>query len=163
MSSIPFTPIGVIHSPFSDPAGMPIQPSGAGGREGFIDIDPSFSDGLSDLEGFERIILLYVFHQCQGYSLRVTPYLDTTERGLFSTRAPRRPNPIGLSVVRIASIKENRISIVDVDILDGTPLLDIKPYIPGFDAYPSSRAGWLEERQHSVRECSADIRFHESQ
>lgn len=152
--------IGTIHTPFSKPTGMPIQASGAYDSKGYIDIDPRYAEGLSDLTGFERIILLYVFHKCEGYSLQVTPYLDTKNRGLFATRAPQRPNRIGLSVVRLKNIEGNRLNILDADVLDGTPLLDIKPYVPKFDSFPCSRAGWLEEKQKDAQEKKADGRFH---
>jgi len=154
------TPIGIIHSPFSEPTGMPVQPSGASDIVGYIDILPQYLEGLSDITGFERIILLYFFHRCDGFSLQVTPYFDTTKRGLFATRAPRRPNWIGFSVVRLIDVKETRLFIRDVDILDGPPLLDMKPYVPKFDAYPDSKAGWLEDKQQNVPEISADERFH---
>ncbi len=157
----PFTyrPIGTIHSPFTDIAGMPIQPTGARGVQGTIELDPEFCEGLADLDGFSRIILLYALHRCTGYSLMVTPFLDSTPRGVFATRSPKRPNAIGLSVVRLSGIDRCVLSIEDIDILDGTPLLDIKPYVSGFDAYPGERGGWLEHVAHNARYKRADDRF----
>ena len=107
---------------------------------------PEFAEGLQDLEGFSHIILLYVFHQSDGYALRVKPFLDDQLRGLFSTRYPNRPNPIGLSIVRLLARRENILDIEGVDMLDGTPLLDIKPYVPEFDIYSDVRTGWYTHR-----------------
>jgi tRNA (adenine37-N6)-methyltransferase len=151
-------PIGFIHTPFDQQVGTPIQPSRAKGAEGLVDILPEFADGLRDLEGFSHAHLLFVFHKSEGFSLSVTPYLDDTPRGLFATRAPRRPNPIGLSIVRILSIEGTRIRVGDVDMLDGTPLLDIKPFLPDFDHRPEARTGWYE-RQARPENDRADDRF----
>jgi tRNA-Thr(GGU) m(6)t(6)A37 methyltransferase TsaA len=134
---ISFRPIGIIHSPFTNPAGMPIQPTGAEGVPGRVVIDPACRDGLKDLDGFSHIHLLYAFHLADGFTLHVKPFLDNRLRGVFSTRAPRRPNAIGLSVVRLVRIEENILHIEDVDVIDGTPLLDIKPYVPAFDVRPA--------------------------
>jgi tRNA-Thr(GGU) m(6)t(6)A37 methyltransferase TsaA len=121
---------------------MPIQPAGACGVRGTVEVFPEFCGGLDDLGGFSRIILVYFFHRSHGYALRVVPFLDDRERGVFATRAPRRPNPIGLSVVRLVAVQGCRLVIEDVDVLDGTPVLDIKPYVPSIDAIPASaRAG----------------------
>lgn len=138
-------PIGVIHSPFHEKELTPIQPVRSHAR-GQVEIFPEYADGLEDLEGFSHIHLLYVFHRSEGYSLRVKPFLDTRQHGLFATRHPCRPNPIGLSTVRLVSIKDYVIEIEGVDVLDGTPLLDIKPYVPEFDRKEEVRAGWFEER-----------------
>jgi tRNA-Thr(GGU) m(6)t(6)A37 methyltransferase TsaA len=156
---IEFEPIGLIHTPFKQLKGMPIQPSGAAGVKGTIDIFEPFRPGLKDLDGFSHIILLYYLHRSEGYSLSVVPYLDTEERGLFATRAPRRPNPIGLSVVRLAKIENGSVYIVNVDMLDGTPLLDIKPYVPEFDRSTKIRTGWLEKAAKRVTDRKADDRF----
>jgi tRNA-Thr(GGU) m(6)t(6)A37 methyltransferase TsaA len=152
-------PIGVVRSPFTDPVGMPIQPAGACGVRGAVEVFPEYCEGLADLEGFSRIILLYHFHRSEGYSLRVVPFLDDRERGLFATRAPRRPNPIGISTVRLVGVEGCRLAIEDVDVLDGTPLLDIKPYVPEFDAHPDERSGWFGECARDVGEARADHRF----
>jgi tRNA (adenine37-N6)-methyltransferase len=155
--SFSYEPIGVIRSPFTDLSGMPIQPSQAIGVPGRIELVSELQGGLKDLEGFSHLILLYHFHKSSGYKLEVVPFLDTVARGVFSTRAPKRPNPIGLSIVRLITIEEATLSIEDVDVLDGTPLLDIKPYVPAFDHRPGARSGWLETTaQHNVR---SDDRF----
>jgi tRNA-Thr(GGU) m(6)t(6)A37 methyltransferase TsaA len=139
--------IGVIHSPFQQASGTPIQSRAAEGVEGRVEVFAEFVPGLKDLEGFERIWLLYwfdraAFEQC---SLIVSPYLDPQgSHGLFATRAPARPNPIGISPVRLLEISGNQLRVCDVDILDGTPLLDIKPYVPQFDCFEVRRSGWLE-------------------
>jgi tRNA-Thr(GGU) m(6)t(6)A37 methyltransferase TsaA len=159
MMRIEYTTIGVIHSPFTDPHGMPIQPAGAAGVTGTIEVFEEFKPGLKDLEGFSHIILLYHFHRSQGYELSVIPFLDMQPRGLFATRAPRRPNPIGLSVVRLNWIKDNVVGIGNVDILDGTPLLDIKPYVPEFDVQSGSSTGWLEDCVKIVSDQKSDDRF----
>lgn len=138
-------PIGVIRTPFLQQAGTPIQAALSQGAEGTVELAPEFEDGLADLDGFSHIILVYVLHQCDGYSLRVTPYLDRHERGLFATRAPRRPNPIGLSTVRLLGVQGLRLSVADVDMLDGTPLLDIKPFVPDFDHRQEVRTGWYAD------------------
>ena len=160
MESYTMTPVGIIHSPYNSPAGMPIQSTGASGAKGTIEIFSPYHEALPDLEGFERIILIYLFHQSTGWSPMVTQYLDTIPHGLFATRAPKRPNPIGISVVRLMGIEDRILRIEDVDVLDNTPLLDIKPYIPAFDAFPISKSGWLEEAQHRVSTARSDDRFH---
>jgi len=126
METITYTPIGVIHSPFKDKEGMPIQPSGAQGIAGTVELDPKYAEGLNDLEDFSHIVLLYHFDRSEGYSLTVKPFLDDAMRGVFATRAPKRPNAIGLSVVKLVKRAETVLYIEHVDIVDGTPLLDIK-------------------------------------
>lgn len=138
--------IGVIHSPFQDKAVTPIQPSRSKSR-GQVEVFPEFAEGLLDLEGFSHIYLLYYFHHSPGYSLIVKPFLDNMSHGLFATRYPYRPNPIGLSVVRLVSITQNWLEIDEIDILDQTPLLDIKPYVPEFDRRNRVRIGWLEKQE----------------
>jgi len=138
-------PIGVIHSPFTDKSQTPIQPTRSQ-SVGRVEVYPEFAGGLQDLEGFSHLILLYVFHQSEGYTLNVKPFLDDQVRGLFATRYPRRPNPIGLSIVELQARCGNELEIKGVDVLDGTPLLDIKPYVPDFDVYTDVRTGWYETR-----------------
>ena len=156
---IVFQEIGVIRSPHKDREGAPIQPTGADAFKGHIEIFPRFKEGLADLEGFERIILLYHFHLSQGFSLKPKPFLDNTPRGVFSTRAPKRPNSIGLSIVNLLEVTDNIIQVSNIDVVDKTPLIDIKPYVPKFDAHPESRAGWLDKSAGSPVECRADRRF----
>jgi len=138
-------PIGVIRSPFTDRRETPIQPSRSK-SVGRVDVFPEFAEGLHDLEGFSHLILLYVFHHSEEYSLMVKPFLDDRLRGLFATRHPSRPNPIGLSVVSLLRADGTVLEIEGVDVLDGTPLLDIKPYIPEFDIRANVRAGWYDQR-----------------
>jgi tRNA-Thr(GGU) m(6)t(6)A37 methyltransferase TsaA len=159
MNAIVYQPIGVITSPYKRRAGMPIQASGAAGIRGAIKILPAYAEGLKDLDGFSHIILLYHFHRTRNPSLVVTPFLDTEPRGVFATRSPNHPNAIGLSVVRLLSVDGLRLRIEDVDIIDGTPLLDIKPYVPAFDHRVPERVGWLETAQDSVARYRADERF----
>jgi tRNA-Thr(GGU) m(6)t(6)A37 methyltransferase TsaA len=124
-----------------------------------VEVLPEYAAGLQDLEGFSHIILIYVFDRSVGYELKVVPFLDTTSRGLFATRAPKRPNPIGLSVVRLDKIVGRTLHIDSVDILDETPLLDIKPYVPAFDEPTACRTGWLEEARDAARNKRSDDRF----
>ena len=161
MEPIVFKAIGVIHTPFPQPKGTPIQPSRSSHAKGRIEILPKFVDGLCDLDGFSHITLIYYFHLSKGYELIVTPYLDTQQRGLFSTRAPRRPNAIGLSVVRLLGIDGGTVHIEDVDMVDGTPLLDIKPFVPDLQDGPDCRLGWLDGKAHRAGDTSADDRFSE--
>ncbi len=159
-STICFQPIGVIHSDHQQAQGTPIQPRFAEAYRGYVDLDPEYLDALADLDGFERIWLFYHFDRATQWKAKVIPFRDTVERGLFATRAPKRPNGIGISCVRLEGIQGNRLILSEVDILDQTPLLDIKPYVPMFDAYPEARAGWLDQRQPKGRN-EADDRFHE--
>ena len=138
-------PIGMIHSPFTETGQTPIQASRSLAT-GEVEIDPEYLDGLQDLESFSHIFLLYAFHCSSDFTLRVKPFLDHKEHGLFATRYPCRPNPIGISVGRLLSRVENILTIEGVDVLDNTPLLDIKPYVPDFDVRSEVRAGWYETR-----------------
>jgi tRNA-Thr(GGU) m(6)t(6)A37 methyltransferase TsaA len=138
-------PIGVIHTPFTDKDHMPIQASRSKDI-GRVEIYLEFADGLKDIENFSHIFLLYAFHHSSGYSLHIKPFLDDQEHGIFATRYPSRPNPIGISIVRILSRHKNTLTIEGVDMLDGTPLLDIKPYVPDFDLRTEVHAGWYETR-----------------
>ena len=152
-------PIGVIHSPFVRAAGTPIQSRVAKGAEGTAQVFEEYARGLKDLAGFERVWLLYWFDRAasEDAGLIVKPYLDRTARGVFATRAPARPNPIGLSSVRLVAVRGNVLDIRDVDILDGTPLLDIKPYVPRFDCFEVTRSGWLDGKTDA--RSVADDRF----
>jgi len=159
MEEIAYSPIGTIRTPFKTLEGMPIQPTGAEGIRGIIKIHKKYVDGLKDLEGFSHIILIYHFHLSEGYALNVIPFLDDQVRGLFATRAPRRPNTIGLSIVKVNAVKGDRIEIENVDMVDGTPLLDIKPYIPEFDAQTQVKTGWFTNAAKRVKETRSDDRF----
>jgi len=136
--------IGLIHTPFSHAAGTPIQASGGHNSEGTAEVFPEFAEGLKDLDGFERVWLFYLFDRAAEPSLVVQPYLDPHPRGIFATRSPARPNRIGMSAVCLRSIEGNILRIGGVDMLDGTPLLDIKPYVPAFDHFAVTRIGWYE-------------------
>jgi len=141
---IVYRPIGIIHTPFKEPRGTPIQPIGAKGVEGIVEVFPEYVEGLEGLEGFSHIILIYHFHLIKKPLLKVKPYMGDKLVGIFATRAPPRPNPIGISVVRLLEIKGNILRVCDVDIVDGTPLLDIKPYVPAFNHREVESIGWLE-------------------
>jgi len=141
---IRLTPIGVIHSQFKQATGTPIQPCRAGDSPGYVTLRPEFVDGLDDLAGFDRVWLIYYFHRAAAAKMKVVPYRDTEERGLFATRVPARPNPVGMSCVRLLDIGGNILRLAEVDILDNTPLIDIKPYVPHYDNYPVRRCGWLD-------------------
>jgi len=159
MVDIKYKPIGIIHSPFKKLHGIPIQPTAAKGIEGTVEIFPEYVEGLKDIEGFSHIILICHFHLSKKASLKVKPFMDNQLRGVFSTRAPSRPNPIGLSVVRLVGVEEKTLYIKDVDIVDGTPLLDIKPYVPDFDSREDNKIGWLEENIHKLPLSFDDGRF----
>ncbi len=159
MHEIKYKPIGIIHSPFKEPKGTPIQPAGAKDIKGTVEVFPEYAEGLKDVEGFSHIILIYHFHLSKGASLKAKPYLDNEERGIFAIRGPRRPNSIGISVVRLVRIEENILHIKDLDIIDGTPLLDIKPYVPAFDIHEVTKTGWLEKNVHKLPTLKDDGRF----
>jgi tRNA (adenine37-N6)-methyltransferase len=153
---ISFKAIGKILTPFNTLEGMPIQSVAAKNVEGTIQLDPLYTQGIKDLDGFSHLILIYYFHKVHEYTLQVVPFLDDEPHGIFATRFPKRPNPIGFSVVRLKSIEENNIHILDVDVLNETPLLDIKPYVPMFDAIETSKIGWFEKRIQNVHKVKAD-------
>ena len=146
MEDIKYQPIGTIHSPFKTREGTPIQPIGGLGVKAEVEIFPEYIEGLQDLEGFSHIILLYHCHLSKAYRLKVKPFLDDAAHGLFATRAPARPNPIGISVVRLIKIERTTLHVQDMDVIDQTPLLDIKPFVPDFDDRDEVMIGWLEEK-----------------
>jgi len=159
MTEIRYTPIGLIHSPFKEPPGTPIQAAVSPDSEGTVELFPEYAEGLRDIEGFSHIYLIYHFHLVRDFSLQVTPYLDDQPHGVFVTRAPARPNPIGLSIVRLVRRKGATLYIRDLDIVDGTPLLDIKPYVPEFDGRAVDKIGWLEKQVQKLRTVMDNGRF----
>jgi len=156
---IVYRPIGLIHSPFNRLEEMPIQPASDSSGPGVVEIFPEFVAGLKDLAGFSHIYLLYHFHEVGQARLVVTPFLDAEPRGIFATRAPRRPNPIGLSLVELVRVEGNLLHVAGLDTLNGTPLLDIKPYVPAFEPTAVVRTGWLDQVQDLVRDQKSDARF----
>ena len=159
MEEINYQPIGRIRSPHKEPQGTPIQPTAAEGVEGEIEVLPEYVEGLTDLDGFSHLILLYHFHLMKKVTLTATPFMEDKEHGIFAIRAPSRPNPIGLSIVRLLRIEGNILYITDVDIVDNTPLLDIKPYVPDFDKREGVQFGWLEKHIEKLPEKKDDGRF----
>jgi tRNA-Thr(GGU) m(6)t(6)A37 methyltransferase TsaA len=155
---IQYKSIGIIHSPFKVPKGTPIQ-AASGKSKGTVEVYPEYTTGLKDLEGFSDIILIYHFHMSKNFSLQVKPYLDEQTRGLFATRAPSRPNPIGISIVKLIRIVGSKLYIQNLDIIDDTPLLDIKPYVPEFDCPQEYKIGWLEKHIHNMFNIKDDNRF----
>ncbi len=156
---ITFEQIGTIFTPFKSREGMPIQSNGAKGIKGKIEINRDLSIGLNDLNGFSHIILIYYFHKSKGFELETTPFLDNEKKGVFSTRAPKRPNSIGISVVKLVEIKDNNLYVENIDILDETPLLDIKPYIPEFDNHKVKKIGWIKNKTEQLNTIKSDNRF----
>jgi tRNA-Thr(GGU) m(6)t(6)A37 methyltransferase TsaA len=159
MENVSYRPIGIIETPFLTREGMPIQAAGGEGVRGRVRLFPEYVPGLQDLGGFSHIILIYHFHLTHDAPLRVTPFLDTVARGVFATRSPNHPNAIGISIVRLLDIKDGTLEIEDLDIVNETPLLDIKPYVPAFDHRQPERLGWLEKADEAVRKTKADRRF----
>lgn len=156
---ITYKPIGVIHTPFTSLEGMPIQPTSDASGPGTVEVFAEFADALRDLEGFSHIYLLYHFHKVRQTQLMVTPFLDSQPHGIFATRAPSRPNPLGLSLVNLVRIENNLVYVEGADVLNGTPLLDIKPYVPMFERTPDVRLGWLEPVKDKIRSQRSDDRF----
>lgn len=152
-------PIGTIHSPYKELAGMPIQPKGSSGVIGTIEVKENLKYGLADLDGFSHIYLFYQFHKAARTELSVIPFMDTKPRGVFSTRSPLRPNHIGMSIVELVKIEENILTVKNIDILDNTPLLDIKPYITVFDAVGETKSGWMTAEENEVSRKRSDNRF----
>ncbi|NDY56250.1 tRNA (N6-threonylcarbamoyladenosine(37)-N6)-methyltransferase TrmO [Desulfovibrio sulfodismutans] len=159
MPQIVYQPIGIVHTPFHSVRGMPIQPVGAIGVVGRLEVYPEFEEGLRDLDGFSHVIMLYHLHKIQGHALSVRPFLDTSERGIFATRSPRRPNPIGISVLRVLSVAGNMVELENVDMLDQTPVLDIKPYVADFDVWDADRFGWFDGVSGNAVRVRSDGRF----
>jgi len=159
MQSIIYHPIGIIHTPFLSNEDMPIQGIGGKGIKATIEIYPEFTAGLKDLEGFSHIILLYHLHLVEKSALIVKPFLDDKERGIFATRSPVRPNPIGMTTVRLIEIIDNRLIIEDVDMIDQSPLLDIKPCLPIIDDIQGVRLGWLTGKIEQFSQKKSDDRF----
>jgi len=159
MSEVRYKPIGVVHSPFKVPQDVPIQSVAAEGVMGSVEVAREYVEGLRDVDGFSHLILIYHCHLAQNYSLLVKPFLDDRLHGVFSTRAPSRPNPIGVSIVRLTKIEKNILHIQDVDIIDGTPLLDIKPFVPDFDQRKAERIGWLTKKVDKLHSGRDDGRF----
>jgi tRNA-Thr(GGU) m(6)t(6)A37 methyltransferase TsaA len=159
VTTISYQPIGIVHSPFEGVGKVPIQPTAAAGIRATVTVFDQFAAGLKDLEGFSHVILLYHFHRITQTRLTVIPFMDDQPRGVFATRAPSRPNPIGLSIVKLLGIEGTVLHIENVDIVDGTPLLDIKPYVPQFDHHQAERTGWLENSKENIKEKRSDDRF----
>ncbi len=157
--NIAYKPIGYFNTPFSDIKGMPIQPIGAEHVEGTIEVLPEFCDGLKDLEGFSHVYVLYHLHQIVGFDLMVKPFLDTNRHGIFATRSPKRPNPIGLSVMRLKGVTDHSVVLGCVDVLDRTPVIDIKPYVADFDRCDANRFGWFEGKSQNATHHRSDDRF----
>lgn len=156
---VTYKPIGMIHSPFTEPKGTPIQPTAAQNIDGIIEIYPEYVEGLQDIADFSHLILIYHFHLIKESSLLVKPFLDNELHGIFATRSPSRPNSIGFSIVRLTEVEGDKLHIRDVDIVDGTPLLDIKPYVPKFDVRESVKTGWFEKNVHKLSSTRDDGRF----
>lgn len=154
---INFDPIGTLHTPFDQVADMPIQPFSKKSSDGYAEIKTRYSAGLKSLEKFSHVILIYYFHQQTKTDLQVMPFLDKEKYGVFATRAPSRPNHIGISIVPLVKIENEKIFLQNLDMLNGTPLLDIKPYVPGFDRYDHANSGWLENKLDCER--ASDSRF----
>jgi len=158
--TITLEPIGTIYTPFKTIENMPIQSAAAKGAGGKIVIKDEFAAGLKDIEGFSHAYLIYRFHKCNGYALEVKPFLDDKTHGIFATRSPKRPCGIGLSIVKITGVKGAEITIENVDMLDETPLLDIKPYVPEFDVINGEiKTGWYENKPKKLDETKSDERF----
>lgn len=138
---------------------MPIQPGAAEGVQGYIELLPEYTEGLKDLDGFSHLILLYHLHKVDGYKLMVKPFMDNEEHGIFATRAPKRPNAIGISTVELEKVEGNKVYLNKVDMLDGTPLIDIKPFFPRFDNHPDAIGGWQDKNKQGLKDLRSDERF----
>jgi len=158
-TTVTYEPIGMAHSPFRETRGMPIQPTGAASAHGEVRIFPKYAAALEGLEAFSHIILIYHFHRAGRAELTVVPFLDSEPHGVFCTRAPARPNPIGLSVLRLCARNGNDLQVTGMDMLDGTPVLDIKPYVPEFDRCWPGRIGWYAKAKGRADSAQSDDRF----
>jgi tRNA-Thr(GGU) m(6)t(6)A37 methyltransferase TsaA len=159
MEYIELKPIGILRTPFESPDKMPIQPCSKGAASGTALVFPEYTDGLYHLDGFTHIILIYYLHRVKRQELIVTPFLDNTSHGVFATRAPVRPNPVGISIVRLEKIEDNILYLQGLDMINGTPLIDVKPYIPDFDSHPDAKAGWYDKIQKKPEGKYSDNRF----
>ncbi len=159
MPEIVYKPIGIVHSPFKKPEGTPIQAVADKNTGAVIEIFPEYAEGLRDLESFSHLYILFHLHLAGADSLLVVPFLDTKPHGVFATRSPARPNKIGLSVVLLERISGNHLYVKNIDILDGSPVLDIKPYISQFDVFESSKSGWFDDHMHKLEKQKDDGRF----
>ncbi|HEY9123577.1 MAG TPA: tRNA (N6-threonylcarbamoyladenosine(37)-N6)-methyltransferase TrmO [Bacteroidales bacterium] len=159
-TDIIYKPIGFIKTPFEKAAEMPVQPQGATGIEGVIELNAEYVAGLSDLDGFSHLILLYHFHRVKGYKLHVVPFMDDKPHGIFATRSPVRPNPIGISIVKLCKVEDNRVFFEGADMINGSPLVDIKPFFPKYDNQQNVRGGWLEAKGDiDITKVKSDSRF----
>ncbi len=159
MKKITMMPIGIIKTRFETKANIPIQPTSGIGEQGNIEIFDEYLPALEGLDSFSHIILLYYFHKADNLKLKARPFMDETERGIFSIRAPIRPNKIGMSIVRLIKIEKNVLLVEDIDILNNTPLLDIKPYVPEFDIKADANSGWISKSQNEINAFKSDDRF----
>lgn len=155
---VSYEPIGVVRSPFHERPGMPLQSVAATEVHGRVEVAAEYAPGLRDLDGFSHLHLICHLHRAVPGELEVVPYLDDTVRGVFATRSPRHPNPLGLSVVRLEAVEGATLHVSGIDLLDGTPVLDVKPYVPAFDVFAAERIGWLEQGARRVHEVRADER-----
>jgi len=159
-TTITYQQIGIIRTPFESIGGMPIQPHGAAKTEGIIELVHDLLPGLIGIEGFSHLILIYHFHEVKGHKLNVVPFMDDKPHGIFATRAPVRPNPIGISIVKLLKVEGNQIYVEGVDMLNGTPLLDIKPFFTQFDNRTEAVSGWLDEKENIDKlNFRSDVRF----
>ncbi len=157
--TITYNPIGFFHSPFADVENMPIQPVGGMNVEGEIELFTEYRAGLQDLEGFSHIIVISHLHRIKGYDLLVKPFLDINVHGIFATRSPKRPNPIGFSVMKLKEVTSSSLIVKGVDVVDGTPVIDVKPYVADFDIWEADRFGWFEGKSKNAKYHQSDNRF----
>jgi tRNA (adenine37-N6)-methyltransferase len=158
-AGISYRPIGIVRSPFTELTGMPLQSVAAGDVRGQIEIREELAPALADLDGFSHVHVVAHLHRGAPGGLTVVPFLDDARRGVLATRSPRHPNPIGLSVVRLLAVEGCTLHVVGLDLVDGTPVLDIKPYVPEFDVIAAERTGWLHDAAARVHRVRADSRF----